>query len=47
MRARIPVLVLMLALLGGVSPASAAPPDGTLAIGVHAYEPAGRRCRAC
>jgi peptide/nickel transport system substrate-binding protein len=35
MRARIPVLVLILALLGGVSPASAAPPDGTLAIGVH------------
>jgi peptide/nickel transport system substrate-binding protein len=28
-------LVLALALLGGIAPAAAAPPDGTLAIGVH------------
>ncbi|HEY7039627.1 MAG TPA: ABC transporter substrate-binding protein, partial [Methylomirabilota bacterium] len=28
-------LVLLLAGLGGISPAAAAPPDGTLAIGVH------------
>jgi peptide/nickel transport system substrate-binding protein len=35
MRVRITVLVLVLALLAGGWPAAAAPPDGTLAIGVH------------
>jgi peptide/nickel transport system substrate-binding protein len=29
------ILFLLLSLFGGVSPAPAAPPDGTLAIGVH------------
>src|SRR4026208_714906 len=35
MRVRITILFLILAMLAGGMPAAAAPPDGTLAIGVH------------